>query len=344
MRIALVNDMAMAIEALRYVLLRDGRHEIAWTAHNGVQAVNRCREDTPDLILMDLVMPQMNGAEATREIMQQTPCGILVVTASVDTHGDLVYEAMGYGALDATVTPAIGQDGNAAAATDLLDKIDRLGYILGKSNAVQGSAYTVPPMIPSAQPKSLMPPLLAIGASTGGPQAIATILGALPEDFPAAIVIVQHVDADFAAGFADWLNQRMALEVRLASEGEIPAAGTVLIAGKDKHMRLSPAGRLTYTDEPTHLINRPSVDVLFKSVADSWPAGGLGLLLTGMGRDGAEGLRFLRMKGWPTLAQDETSCIVYGMPKAAVELDAVDEVLPLEMIAAALQRHLSQLA
>ncbi|MEM9227957.1 MAG: chemotaxis-specific protein-glutamate methyltransferase CheB, partial [Verrucomicrobiota bacterium] len=306
MRIALVNDMSMAIEALRYVLLRDGRHEIAWTAHNGVEAVNRCREDKPDLILMDLVMPQMNGAEATREIMQQTPCGILVVTASVDTHGDLVYEAMGYGALDATVTPAIGQDGNAAAASDLLEKIDRLSYVLGKSSSAQSSAYTVPPIVPNARQSSLLPPLLAIGASTGGPQAIATILGALPEDFLAATVIVQHVDADFASGFADWLNQRMALEVRLAREGETPAAGKVLIAGKDQHLRLSPAGRLTYTDEPTHLINRPSIDVLFKSAASAWPTGGLGLLLTGMGRDGAEGLRMLRLKGWPTLAQDET--------------------------------------
>lgn len=340
MRIGIVNDVALAIEALRRVVIERGGHELAWVARTGEEAVQNCAADTPDLVLMDLVMPGINGAEATQQIMTNSPCAVLVVTASVDTHSDLVYAAMGYGALDAAVTPTLEPDGKTQGGRSLLHKIEGIGHILGKSSPVRGSGYTLPPMPPRTVSVASLPPLLAIGASTGGPQAVCNILAALDRSFPAAIVIVQHVDADFATGFADWLDQRTSLPVRVAQSGDMPQAGQALVAGRNQHLRFQPAAKLMYTDEPTHLINRPSVDVLFKSAAENWTAGGVGLLLTGMGRDGAEGLLSLRQKGWHTIAQDEASSIVFGMPKAAIALDAASEVLPLDVIARALQSRL----
>ena len=340
MRIALVNDMALAIEALRRVVSQNSADEVAWIARDGAEAAKLCAEDTPDLILMDLVMPVMDGAEATREIMQNSPCAILVVTASVHGHSELVYEAMGHGALDATVTPTLGPGGDIRGATPLIQKIQQISYIIGKSRPVRGSGYTLPPMkITTAHPNTL-PQLLAIGASTGGPQAVAKVLQAFPGDFASPVVIVQHVDSDFAAGFANWLNHRTELTVRLAREGDLPQSGEVLVAGENKHLRFKPGGYLSYTDEPEHLINRPSVDVMFKSAADYWPSGGIGLLLTGMGRDGAEGLLALKQKGWHTIAQDEKSSIVYGMPKEAVKLGAAETVLPLDAMSEKILRRL----
>jgi chemotaxis response regulator CheB len=336
-RIAIVNDMALAVEALRRVVSQSGEHEVVWMARDGEEAVRRCKEELPDLVLMDLVMPVMDGVEATRRIMEETPCAILIVTASVTTHGELVYEAMGHGALDAAVTPTLGPDGNVEGGRALLDKIAHVGYIIGHRSPRSGSGYTLPafPLARSAAPAQ--PPLVAVGASTGGPQALAALLSGFGADFPAAVVIVQHVDPDFAAGLADWLDHRSELPVRLAAHREVPQAGEVLIAGRDEHLCMRPGGILAYDPEPSNLINRPSVDVLFDSAADYWHGGGVGVLLTGMGRDGAEGLLALRRKGWHTIAQDESTSVVYGMPKAAVTLKAACEVLPLPAIAAAVK-------
>ncbi len=340
MRIAIVNDMALAVEALRRVIDNCGEHEVAWMARDGEEAVRRCREDTPDLILMDLVMPVMDGVEATRQIMAQAPCAILIVTASVNTHGDMVYEAMGHGALDAAVTPTLGPEGELAGGRALLDKIAHVGFIIGRTRPGHGSGYTLPPMKKEPSRALVQTPLVAVGASTGGPQALSALLSGFGADFPAAVVIVQHVDPDFAGGLADWLGHRSELPVRLARNGEMPERGEVLIAGKDQHLHLRPGGFLAYSPEPSNLINRPSVDVLFDSAADCWQGGGVGVLLTGMGRDGAEGLLALRRKGWHTIAQDEATSVVYGMPKAAVTLKAACEVLPLPAIAAAVRAQL----
>jgi two-component system chemotaxis response regulator CheB/two-component system response regulator WspF len=179
-------------------------------------------------------------------------------------------------------------------------------------------------------------PLVAIGASAGGPAALATLLAGLPKDFAAAIVIVQHVDAAFAAGMADWLNQQSALPVRIAREGDRPQAGVALLAATDDHLHLKLPNVLGYTPVPEETPYRPSVDVFFHSVVARWPARAVGVLLTGMGRDGAIGLKAMRTKGYHTIAQDEATSAVYGMPKAAAALDAAAAILPLPRIAAAL--------
>jgi two-component system response regulator WspF len=257
----------------------------------------------------------MDGVEATRQIMSQSPCAIMMVTASVNRYAGNVLEAMTYGALDAVNTPA---DGSAS----LLQKIATIAKLIGKSS--QGRYFH----------KSL-PPLILIGASTGGPQALVKILSQFPQDFHAAVVIVQHLDAQFAPGFAAWLNEQIPLSVEIASTGSRPQPGKILLAGTNHHLVMNSYLSFDYDEQPSNCAYHPSIDVLFQSAANHWTGQGIGVLLTGMGRDGAQGLKLLRAAGWHTIAQNRETCAVYGMPKVAVELKAAVEVLPVDAIALA---------
>ncbi len=330
MRIGIVNDMPMAIEGMRRVLLSGGEHEVAWIARDGREAVEQCANDCPELILMDLIMPVMDGVEATRRIMQATPCPILVVTASVNHNSAMVFEAMGAGALDAVNTPMLGMGGEGEGRDLLLRKIRMIG-VLNRTSSQAAATPQVRKPAESADP-STRGGLLTIGSSSGGPQALAEILCRLPADFPVPVVLVQHVDEQFVAGLADWLDRQSALKVRLAREGDRPQVGTVLLAGSNNHLILRDDGRLAYTPEPRQTPYRPSVDVFWHSLVSGWQGDIVAVLLTGMGRDGAQGMLELRNKGACTIAQDEGSSAVYGMPKAAKELHAALEILPLETI------------
>ncbi|HSX81924.1 MAG TPA: chemotaxis response regulator protein-glutamate methylesterase [Candidatus Saccharimonadia bacterium] len=303
-----------------------------WIAKNGAEAVQQCAKETPDLVLMDLLMPGMDGVEATRRIMASTPCAILVVTVSVGANAWRVYEAMGHGALDAVDTPALGLGNPRASAAPLLMKIDTIARLIGDRDSMQSTAERGGGTALSCRPNRLV----TIGASAGGPAAVATVLRGLPKAFPAAIVIIQHVDEQFAAGMAEWLNQYSALPVRVSKEGDRPVGGGVLLAGTNDHLVLKAVDRLGYTPEPRDCVYRPSVDVFFQSVSQLWPGDVLGVLLTGMGRDGAMGLKALRNKGHYTIAQDKASSAVYGMPKAAATLNAAVDIVPLDHIAAKL--------
>ena len=328
MKIAIVNDIVIAVEALRRVLLTVPEYQVAWIAKDGAEAVAKCAKDTPDLILMDLIMPVMDGVEATRQIMKQSPCAIMIVTADVGQNAAKVFEAMSCGALDAVNTPILGSQGKPEVAqAALLGKIATIGKLIGKS---KGSNLK-----PQINP-DILPPLIAIGSSTGGPKALATILSRLPVNFGAAIAVVQHVDAQFAAGMVDWLNDLTLLTVKKAAVGARLEKGVVFLACTNDHLCLQSNHTLNYTKDPIDYHYRPSIDVFFKSVAQYWTHRGTAVLLTGMGRDGAEGLKMLRSHGWHTIAQDKASCIVYGMPRAAVELNAAVEVLNPEAIATSL--------
>lgn len=326
MRIAIVNDMRAASEALRRVVESLSGHTIAWMAANGVEAIAKAKQDRPDLILMDLLMPHLDGAEATRQIMATAPCAILVVTATVSGNMPLVYEAMGHGALDAVDTPALGPGGEMHGARGLAEKISIVSKLVGST----------PPAAQQASSGAALPRLLVIGASTGGPKALCELLLPLPAAWNVATVIVQHVDATFAAGLASWLADRTGKPVRVATPGDIPRAGDFLLAGTNDHLVLTPTRTLDYTAEPHHIFFRPSVDVFFESVAHSWPRPGTAVILTGMGRDGAAGLLALRQKGWKTIAQDEVTSVVWSMPKAAIEGGAASDVLPISRIPAAI--------
>jgi chemotaxis response regulator CheB len=325
MRIGIVNDMPVAAEALRRAVALAPEHQVAWSAIDGAEAVRLCAADKPDLILMDLIMPGMDGVEATRRIMADTPCPILVVTASVDGNSAKTFAAMGHGALDAVDLPLLGLADPGGGARPLLAKIDALGKLIG-----DGSVRAI------ARSRSSRPSggtLLAIGASAGGPAALAAVLVGLPADCGASVVIVQHVDERFAAGMADWLNQHSSLPVRIAREGDEPSAGQVLLAGTADHLVFKSNDRLGYTPKPKEEVYRPSVNVFFRSVCTRWSGRAIGVLLTGMGSDGAFGLKALREHGHHTIAQDRTTSAVYGMPKAAAALSAAVEILPLEAIA-----------
>jgi len=330
-RIAIVNDVEMAAEALRRVLSSVPAYRLAWVARDGAEAVELCRQDTPDLILMDLMMPVMDGAEATRRIMAQTPCAILVVTATVDDHCAKVFEALGAGALDVVQTPVLSGSSRLQGAAALKFKIEGIRRLVFSDKGLKdpNGLSRDKPQLSSA----LDDPLIVIGASAGGPATLATILSGLPRDFPAAIVIIQHVDAQFVPLMAGWLNEQSALSVRIARQGDRPQANTALIAGTNDHLVFTTPQSLGYTPEPRDCCYRPSVDVFFESVVRHWKSKVMGVLLTGMGRDGARGLKAMRDAGSLTIAQDAASCVVYGMSKAAVELDAAVKTLPLNEIA-----------
>jgi two-component system, chemotaxis family, response regulator WspF len=342
MRIAIVNDATIAVEALKRVLIAVPECELAWIADNGADAVAKCAKDTPDLILMNLIMPIMDGVEATRQIMKDTPCAILVVTASVAQNSGKVFEALGCGAIDAVSTPVFDGTGNSTAQA-LLVKIAMIRKLIGKSTTNHRVKVPYSTDASSSPLSTTLPPLIVIGSSTGGPSALATILSHLPANFGAAIAIVQHVNAQFTPGLVEWLNQQTPLPIKIAKVGDRLEAGKVLIAGTDDHLKLLDNLTLTYTKQPVDYPYRPSVNVLFKSVADHWHCRGTAVVLTGMGRDGAEGLSALRQRGWHTIVQDEQSCVVYGMPKAAVELGAAVESLAIDAISTALIRQIRKL-
>ncbi|MFM8415314.1 MAG: chemotaxis-specific protein-glutamate methyltransferase CheB [Planctomycetota bacterium] len=333
MRIAIVNDVRAAAESLRRVVESLPGHALAWTAADGVEAVAMARRDRPDLILMDLLMPHLDGAEATRQIMATAPCAILVVTATVSGNISLVYEAMGHGALDAVDTPALGPAGEVTGAGPLVEKIGLIAKLVGAPAATPRGR----PAPASATP----PRLLLVGASTGGPKALCDLLLPLPHDWNAAVVIVQHVDVAFAPGLATWLSDRTGHAVRVAEHGCQPRAGDVLLAGTNDHLVMTAAGALEYRAEPKEVFFRPSVDVFFESVAAHAARPGVAVVLTGMGRDGARGLAALRRKGWHTIAQDEATSVVWSMPRAAAEAGAAVEVLPVGRMPGAITMRLT---
>jgi chemotaxis response regulator CheB len=314
----------LPVEALRQALSIKSEDVLLWVVHSSEEAVAMCANDTPDLLLLDLRLPGLGGLEATRQIMARSPCAILIATSSIGQNGACVFEAMGYGALDVVEVRASNTQRDADVSA-LTGKIATLRGLIQDRGARQGG-LTRPP---TGQPECL----LAIGASAGGPAALAKLLGALPISTPAAIVIVQHVDAQFARGMADWLALQSAWPVRVALEGDRPVPGTALLAGTSDHLVFKSGARLGYTSDPPDCVYRPSIDVFFHTLVREWRGNALGVLLTGMGRDGAQGLRAMRDKGHYTVAQDEASSAVFGMPKAAARIDAAVDILSLEEIA-----------
>jgi two-component system, chemotaxis family, response regulator WspF len=332
MRIAIVNDLALAVEVLRRLVRSNPEYEVAWTAANGIEAVEKCARDCPDLILMDLIMPLMDGAQATSIIMKQSPCAILVVTATVSGNVDKVFAALSAGALDAVATPVFGPGGGIDGAEELLRKIGVMGKLIAFAGRETPEAASSRPRIVPVSP----PRLVVLGASTGGPNALAIILRGLPKNLGAGVVVVQHLDVQFAPALVEWLGNQTDLPVSLIPENLTPEAGKVYVAGTNDHLVVDANFTFRYTAEPVDYPYRPSVDEFFLSLERHWPQPGAACLLTGMGRDGAQGLLALRRGGWRTMAQDEKTCVVYGMPRAAVEAGAVAQLLPVEDISAAI--------
>jgi len=338
MRIAIVNDMKMAVEALRRTVESFPGYEVAWVAMNGIEAVQCCARDVPDLILMDIIMPEMNGVEATRQIMEKSPCAILVVTSSVTQNISQVFQAMGAGALDAVCTPTLGNDGCANGREEFLQKIRTIGKLISANRHLSPLKHKK-----SGKEGASDKWLIAIGASTGGPAAIAKVISKFPANLQAAVIVIQHVDQSFAPGLAEWLAQQTSLPVRLAKEGDKIENGRILIAGTNDHLVIKNNQTLGYVVEPAAAPYRPSVDVFFGSILENWRGQSVAALLTGMGRDGAEGLLGLRNDGVFTIAQNAETCAVYGMPKAAVELGAAVKILDVDNVAEEILSNLGEI-
>jgi two-component system response regulator WspF len=325
LKIGIVNDLQICIESLKKVLATAPQHRVVWVARNGAEAVEKCAENTPDLVLMDLLMPIMNGVEATRLIMQSTPCPILVVTSTVSGNSAKVFDSMSAGALDAVATPVIGKKGESAKGDELLNKIYRIGKLTGSLDKKTSLSVSLP-----AKPKVHLEgiDLVLLGCSTGGPKILIEILSAFPKNFSASVIIIQHMDEQFTPGLVDWMDSQLKMQVKVARNGDIPEPGKILIACTDGHLIMTPQLTLKYSKEPKDNYYHPSVDVFFLSVAQFWPGDGVAALLTGMGKDGAQGLLALHKRNWYTIAQDQDSSIVYGMPKAAALLGAATDILP----------------
>ena len=244
-------------------------------AADGVEAIVQAREDRPDLILMDLFMPRIDGVEATRQIMSESPCAILLVTSTVSGHLDKVYEAMGHGALDAIDTPTLAPRGQLGGTELLLNKIESIGKLIGKpteSPLDRSDAVTSPP--PSAGTSLPLPALhglVVLAAATGGPHALVKVLSGLPATFDAGIIIVQHVDSSFSQGLGRWLTEQTGRRVTMITEGRVPGPGKVLLADTHDHLILSEHRRLNYSIEPQMNHCRPSVDVFFESLGSTGP-------------------------------------------------------------------------
>jgi len=343
MRIAVVHDRDRVRKVIERVVQDIPRHKIAWTAQNGTEAMNRASMHPPDLILMKLALPDMTGVSVTRRIMEKSPCTILLIIHQVEDHTSEIFDAMSHGALDVIHLPY------STATTETIDPVQTRTLLHKKIQTVEKlkQNHIAVRVRKAVAPR---PPLVVIGSSAGGPKALADILSRLPETLKATLVIIQHVDKEFSAGFVDWLDAQCSLRVELAVEGGRPAAGVVYVAGTDDHLILTPDYTFSYipgeSDSPYH----PSVDVFFKSLVGYCPArpgptpyrriGCVGVLLTGMGRDGAEGLLTLHRAGWHTIAQDESTSVIYGMPRAAKEIGAATEVLPIDNIAPAILKAL----
>ncbi len=360
-RIAIVNDLAMAREALKRAVALVPGAELAWVANDGDEAVAKCSADTPDLVLMDLVMPRMGGVEATRQIMGRSACPVIVVTATVEGNAPGVYEAIGAGALDAVDTPRMSSCGvSGGDAGKLLEKIAAVRAAIEAESSQASKAPTTRPVIaPSSDPMlphvATLPTqagaLLLIGASTGGPQAIVEffagwdkarveVAGSTAARLIATL-IVQHMDPQFLPGFASWLGTRIGHRVTTACAGHEPAAGEVLVAAGGKHLAFGPSGALVSMSGKPSDVHVPSINALFESAARVRPAGGTAVLLTGMGRDGASGLLSLRRAGWKTFAQDKQTSVVWGMPGEAKLIGAVDRCHSIEAIGAAVAQAMA---
>jgi two-component system, chemotaxis family, protein-glutamate methylesterase/glutaminase len=344
-RVLVVDDSAFMRKAISSMLLSDPRIMIVGTARNGDEALAQVQALKPDVMTLDIEMPGMNGLEVLRHVMQSTPLPVIMVSSVTEEGAHETLRALDLGAVDYIPKHLQGSAMNIVSIQhDLVEKVvmaHRVGPRLARL-----VRSTLPPMISRAnrplarlaatgQARGMR--MVAIGCSTGGPKALQEILPCFPKDFPAPIVVVQHMPKFFTGPFAQRLDQLSQIEVREAQEGDVPLPGLALIAPGGLHMRVVRRGALdvvvALSSEPV-TAHMPSVDMLMTSVAQAYPDRAIGVILTGMGHDGEEGMKAIKAAHGRTIAQDEASCVVYGMPKAVVDSGLADMVVPLQQIAA----------
>lgn len=338
-RVLLVDDSPIAIELVRRMLATAPEIQVVGSASDGVEALALIPQVRPDVICTDLHMPTMDGLQLTQEVMARHPLPILVLSVSVQAEQEHnIFRMLEAGALDILAKPRGGLESDfGVTALDLITKIRILAgvkVIRRRRSAMAAPAKAMPPSI---QGLVTTPPcIVGIGASTGGPQALEQVLGQLPADYSLPLLCVQHIAEGFMQGLVAWLAGCCRIRVCCAEEGAQPLAGTAYFPPENRHLEIDDAGVFRCSSALPQAGHRPSIDVAFSSLARRHGAGAVGVLLTGMGQDGAQGLLDIARAGGLTIAQDQESSVVYGMPKRALELGAVRQVLPLEQIGPAL--------
>lgn len=349
LRVVVIEDSDIVRTHIVNVLRAQADFEVVGEASDGRLGLELCQRLRPDVVTIDMMMPGMNGLQATEHIMAHCPTPILIVSASVN-RGEMfkTYDALQAGAVEVMEKPTGNEapgvwEAKLASTLRLVSRIRVITHPRGRREGLRrppsptaGAGGAAERRGEGAAPGRFS--LCVVGASTGGPHALAEVFRVLPADFPLPILFVLHIGEPFARSYADWLAQRVRLPVRMVTHGEVlpaPGQGVVLMAPADQHLKVR-GGRLWLTDEPERHGCRPAVDVLFESAARELGSRTLAVLLTGMGRDGAAGMLAIRRTGGMTLAQDQSTSVVFGMPKEAIDMGAAVRVLPLPELGPAL--------
>jgi two-component system chemotaxis response regulator CheB len=339
-RVLVADDSLFMRSAIKKLLEREPRLEIVGEAKDGRDAVDKVCALKPDVCTMDFNMPGLDGAQAVRELMRLQPTPVVMLSAHTREGARETLEALAAGAVDFVQKPA----GEVSAALSEIGAQLVAKVIAAAAAAPQQASSPSPSPSAARKPRAAalaapgLPKVVVIGVSTGGPAALARVLPRVPADTPLALLVVQHLPAGFTAALADRLDALSPIAVREAVDGDRLEPGLALIAPGDHHVELATDGRLRLDDGPEVNGVRPSADVTMRAVARVFGRRAVGVLMTGMGRDGAEGMRAIKQAGGATLAQDQASCVIYGMPRAAVETGCVDRVAALDDLAEALQQ------
>ncbi len=332
-RVLVVDDSPLMCKILTSILNCDPQILVTGVAMNGKEAVDLVPSVKPDILTMDIDMPVMDGYEATKQIMAYHPRPILIVSSAAFKAGmERVFKAISHGALDVIDKSALEFSGDKMSGEALISKIKFLNGVR-VTQPPRGKFRGEKPVVHVPGQRETLKKIVALVTSTGGPQALLEILKRLPQDFSCGIVIVQHITNGFLGGFVEWLAKECKIKVKIGEHLEEIQPGVAYIAPDNVHMKVEGNGRIALSDEPAYGGHRPSGDVLLESVARTYGKGSIAAILTGMGRDGAMGMRTIKQCHGKTIAQNESSCVVFGMPHEAIQLNAIDKVLPLEKIA-----------
>lgn len=326
-RVLVVDDSDLARDLIVAILSSDKEIAVVGEAKNGVEAVEMVGELKPDIVTIDIEMPVMNGLDAIERIMAVNALPILVVTTRGDAH--TAYAAISKGALDLVVKPDVNLDEaqDFISKIKLLSRIKVITHIRGKRSTAQTPAP--PPLLFTGGTSDRA---IAIASSTGGPEALSIILSRLPEDFPCPIVVAQHNSDGFIPGMVEWLKRISKIPIKVAEDSEKIFPGRVYVSPSEKHMQISEAKTVSFIERNPKDIYRPSCDMLLSSVARVYGPQGVGVVLTGMGSDGVLGVKAIKEHRGLTVAQDQKTSIVFGMPKVAIETGCIDAILPLDEI------------
>lgn len=338
LKVVVVDDSALLRQLIVHILESDPNIKVVGTAEDGADAADLVAKLKPDVVTMDIQMRNMDGYEATRRIMQTTPVPIVIVTASYSSSDiNKTFKALEVGAVAVVNKPPGPASPNHKEKAEKLIKTVKLMSEVHVVRRSRTKTLSPPVFKIPVKPKHSAIQVVAIGASTGGPPVLQELLAPLPDNFPLPILIVQHISPGFIQGLADWLQGSTSLEVRIAKQNEHLEGGRCYLAPDDFHMEIAADNRVILSSAPPEEGTRPSITRLFRSVASVYGGKSLGVLLTGMGRDGAAGLKEMKTRGAITIVQDEDSSIIFGMPREAIAMHAADHVLSPTKIASVLK-------